>query len=203
MVGWCRFDRRLYRLFGALVEGDAARPVEREQHETANDGERLEEVVAIEIAQALVNRPEGIHEKVAYTEHDGEQHCGVLGLEADADEDGEAEEEEREEDGEEARLGEDLVEATVLGPESLEEEEEGEQQAPEELEPVGASILGALWQPHVLVAALTVVLAPYQKQQSASKREAAAHKIHIRSLSVHERLHADEREEAVARRLHS
>ena len=45
------------RLFGALVERDAAGAVERQQHQSAHHRQRLEEVVLIEVVQPLVDGP--------------------------------------------------------------------------------------------------------------------------------------------------
>ena len=50
------------RLLRPLIERDAAGSVEREQHQPANDGERLEKVVAVKVDESPLHRPEWIPE---------------------------------------------------------------------------------------------------------------------------------------------
>mmetsp|Transcript_47923 Transcript_47923/g.103809 ORF Transcript_47923/g.103809 Transcript_47923/m.103809 type:complete len:335 (+) Transcript_47923:394-1398(+) len=189
-------------LLGALVKGDAAGAVEREQHQAADDRERLEKVVTVKVHQPLVDCPERIHVDRRDAEHGCEQHGGPLRLEADAHQAGEAEQQQRARHAEEARPREDLVQPAVLRPERLEEEQEGEQQPSRELQPIRAALLRhALRQPHVLAPPLPVVLRPDEEEQPARKRHRTAHEVQVPRLPVHKWLDADEREEPVARGL--
>eukprot|EP00321_Phaeocystis_globosa_P001289 CAMPEP_0118831632 /NCGR_PEP_ID=MMETSP1162-20130426/31063_1 /TAXON_ID=33656 /ORGANISM="Phaeocystis Sp, Strain CCMP2710" /LENGTH=306 /DNA_ID=CAMNT_0006763069 /DNA_START=365 /DNA_END=1282 /DNA_ORIENTATION=- len=185
------------RLLGTLVEANAARPVQGEEHHAAHHRERLEEVVLVKVDQPCVHVPEGVHPAVGDKQHDGEYQGRPLGLEPGAHQGGESEEQQGAGDPKEGRLGEGLMQAPVLVVDGLEEEDKGEEEPPAQLQPVRALALLVLQQAHIAASALLVVFAPDKQQQAARQRHRSAHKVHVLGLAIHERLDRYEDEQPV------